>query len=50
MFSRTLKNRQIYNVSNSLIRTRKNGFAEASKNLAEYRFENNFVWAIKIIV
>jgi len=28
----------------------KNGFAEVFKNLARYRFENNFVCTIKIIV
>jgi len=29
---------------------KKNGFAEVSKkNLARYRFENNFVWTNKII-
>jgi len=28
----------------------KNNFAKESKNLARYRFENNFVWIIKIIM
>jgi len=28
----------------------KNGFAEVFKNLATYRFDNNFVWTIKIIM
>jgi len=26
---------------------RKNDFVKVSKNLARYRFENNFVWTIK---
>jgi len=29
---------------------RKNGFVEVFKNLAGYRFENNFVEPIKIII
>jgi len=28
----------------------KNGFVEVFKNLARYRFENNFVWTIEIII
>jgi len=27
----------------------KNGFAEIFENLTKYRFENNFVWTIKIL-
>jgi len=29
---------------------RKNNFVEIFKNLARYKFENNFVWIIKIIM
>jgi len=39
---------QIYNTRLAYVHG-KNDFAKASKNLARYRFENNFVW-IKIIM